>query len=44
MRAKEEDQIKNIENFALRVRKHILEMAVSAGADSAHFGRALSHA
>ena len=38
----EEDQIKNIENFALQVRRHILEMAVSAGADSAHFGGALS--
>ena len=38
----EEDQIKNIKNFAFRVRKNILEMAVSAGADSAHFGGALS--
>ena len=38
----EEDQIKNIKNFAFRVRKHILEMAVSAGAGSAHFGGALS--
>jgi len=38
----EESQIKNIENFALQVRRHILEMAVSAGADSAHFGGALS--
>ena len=34
MSAQEEGQIKNIENFALRVRKHILEMAVSAGAGS----------
>ena len=38
----EEDQIKNIKNFAFRVRKNILEMAVSAGASSAHFGGALS--
>ena len=37
-----EDQIKNIKNFAFRVRKNILEMAVSAGAGSAHFGGALS--
>ena len=38
----EEDQVKNIKHFAFRVRKNILEMAVSAGADSAHFGGALS--
>ena len=38
----EEDQIKNIKNFAFQVRKNILEMAVSAGAGSAHFGGALS--
>ena len=38
----EESQIENIEKFALQVRRHILEMAVSAGADSAHFGGALS--
>ena len=37
-----EDQIKNIKSFALQVRKNILEMAVSAGAGSAHFGGALS--
>ena len=37
-----ENQIKNIKNFAFRVRKNILEMAVSAGAGSAHFGGALS--
>ena len=36
------DQIKNIKSFALQVRKNILEMAVSAGAGSAHFGGALS--
>ena len=35
-------QIKKIENFALAVRKNILEMAVSAGASSAHLGGALS--
>ncbi len=38
----ENDQIKKIENFALAVRKNILEMALSAGASSAHFGGALS--
>ena len=38
----EENQIENIKNFAFRVRKNILEMAVSAGAGSAHFGGALS--
>ena len=36
------DQIKNIKNFAFQVRKNILEMAVAAGASSAHFGGALS--
>jgi transketolase len=36
------EQIKNIKNFALQVRKNILEMAVSAGSASAHFGGALS--
>ena len=35
-------EIKNIKNFALQVRKNILEMAVSAGSNSAHFGGALS--
>ncbi len=38
----ETEQIKNIKSFALQVRKNILEMAVSAGAASAHFGGALS--
>jgi len=38
----ENDKIKNIKNFALSVRKNILEMAVSAGASSSHFGGALS--
>ena len=38
----EENQIKNIKSFAFRVRKNILEMAVAAGAGSAHFGGALS--
>jgi transketolase len=42
MAASETEQIKNIKSFALQVRKNILEMAVSAGADSAHFGGALS--
>ena len=34
--------IKNIKNFSLEVKKNILEMALSAGASSAHFGGALS--
>ena len=34
--------INDIKNFALNVRKNILEMAVSAGSSSAHFGGALS--
>ena len=34
--------LKNIKNFALNVRKNILEMAVAAGSSSAHFGGALS--
>jgi transketolase len=38
----ETEQIKYIKNFALQVRKKILEMAVSAGSSSAHFGGALS--
>ena len=35
-------EIENIKKFSLSVRKNILEMAVSAGASSAHFGGALS--
>ena len=42
MAINEENQIKNIKNFAFQVRKNILEMAVAAGAGSAHFGGALS--
>ena len=42
MAISETEQIKNIKSFALQVRKNILEMAVSAGAGSAHFGGALS--
>ena len=42
MSVSETEQIKNIKSFALQVRKNILEMAVSAGAGSAHFGGALS--
>ena len=42
MAISELEQIKNIKSFALQVRKNILEMAVSAGAASAHFGGALS--
>ena len=36
------ERIKIIENFALNVRRNILEMALSAGASSSHFGGALS--
>ena len=35
-------KIEKINNFALKTRKNILEMALSAGADSSHFGGALS--
>ena len=42
MSAKESNQLENIKTFAFNVRKNILEMAVSAGASSAHFGGALS--
>ena len=34
--------VKKIENFALAVRKNILEMAMLAGSNSSHFGGALS--
>ena len=36
------EKIKKIKNFALNVRKNILEMSLSAGASSSHFGGALS--
>tara|TARA_Y100000590_G_C15609574_1_gene973317 strand:- start:244 stop:1080 length:837 start_codon:yes stop_codon:yes gene_type:complete len=42
MNVGEINHINNIKNFAFEVRKNILEMAVSAGASSAHFGGALS--
>ena len=42
MSVSETEHIKKIKNFALEVRRNILEMAVSAGASSAHFGGALS--
>ena len=42
MAISESGEIENIKSFALQVRKNILEMAVSAGAGSAHFGGALS--
>ena len=42
MNESETNHIKNIKNFALQIRKNILEMAVNAGASSAHFGGALS--
>jgi transketolase len=38
----ESREVEIIKSFALQVRKNILEMAVTAGADSAHFGGALS--
>ena len=34
--------IEGIENFSIAIRKNILEMALSAGANSSHFGGALS--
>ena len=37
-----DNDINNIEKFAYKVRKNILEMGLSAGASSAHFGGALS--
>ncbi len=37
-----DDNVKNIINFAYNVRKNIIEMALSAGASSAHCGGALS--
>jgi len=39
---KKSNNIANIKKFTLNVRKNILEMASCAGADSAHFGGALS--
>ena len=42
MSEKETVHTENIKNFAINVRKNILEMAVAAGASSAHFGGALS--
>ena len=42
MNANGSNYINDIKNFALNVRKNILEMAVSAGSSSAHFGGALS--
>ena len=40
--SKEIQDVEKIKDFALNVRKNILEMALSAGASSAHFGGALS--
>ena len=42
MNANTSNHIENIKSFTLNVRKNILEMAVAAGAGSAHFGGALS--
>ena len=42
MNADTPSHIENIKSFTLKVRKNILEMAVAAGAGSAHFGGALS--
>jgi len=36
------EDINKIKKFSLEIRKNILEMALSAGASSAHFGGALS--
>ena len=38
----ESDSIKKIKFFALNLRKKILDMSLIAGADSSHFGGALS--
>ena len=42
MSEKETVHTENIKNFAINVRKNILEMAVADGVSSAHFGGALS--
>ena len=42
MNTSSSNDIEKIKNFAFNVRKNILEMALSAGASSAHFGGALS--
>ena len=42
MNTKTSDHIEKIKSFTFNVRKNILEMAVSAGAGSSHFGGALS--
>lgn len=42
MKKLSEGELIEIKNFSKRVRKHILEMALYAGANSSHFGGALS--
>ena len=42
MNSNKSSSVEDIKNFALNVRKNILDMAVSAGSSSAHFGGALS--
>ena len=42
MKKLSEGELIEIKNFSKRVRKHILEMALYAGASSSHFGGALS--
>ncbi len=42
MKKLNEVELKEIKNFSKRVRKHILDMALHAGASSSHFGGALS--
>ena len=37
-----EGELEEIKNFSKRIRKHILDMALHAGASSSHFGGALS--
>ena len=38
----EKNSVEKIKNFAKNMRKNILEMALTAGANSSHFGGALS--
>ena len=42
MKKLNEGELKEIKNFSKRIRKHILNMALHAGASSSHFGGALS--
>ena len=42
MKKLNEGELKEIKNFSKKIRKHILDMALHAGASSSHFGGALS--